>query len=219
MRAGSEDEGGPLKWRKVKGEEAGVLQKNTPLPHTHTRKQQPVRTAGMRAEHMHAWTHPHTNYRVNSCSLTSRRCQCDWGEEKRRSNESRERGARGGKMEELQRLLWGDLLVIYSLLYTKCTKSPRASTDLRNPRLIKTGHFSDSLQSSCFSSCSCFDTWHCFHRLLTHLRREHKLVGLKFIWEISRMEHGKSVEGKLKTPECVFGCFFFFGRHLSRMEM
>lgn len=24
------------------------------------------------------------------------------------------------------------------------------------------------------------------------------------------MEHGKSVEGKLKTPECVFGCFFFF---------
>ena len=182
MRAGSEDEGGPLKWRKVKGEEAGVLRKNTPLPHTHTHthKQQPVWTAGMRAEHMHAWTHPHTNYRVNSCSLTSRRCQCDWGEEKRRSNESRERRARGGKMEELQRLLWGDLLVIYSLLYAKCTKSPRASADFgvrfepdvcrpfQNPHQIKTGCFSDSLQSSCF------DIWHCFHRLLTHLRREHK---------------------------------------------
>lgn len=85
--------GWAVKVEKVKGEEAGVLQKHTPLPHAHIHMQ----TVGMQAEHMHACTHPRTNYRVNSCSLTSCCCRYDWGEEKRRSKESGEREERGGK--------------------------------------------------------------------------------------------------------------------------
>lgn len=110
--------GRAVKVEKVKGEEAGVLQKHTPLPHAHIHMQ----TVGMQAEHMHACTHPRTNYRVNSCSLTSRCCQYDWGEEKRRSKESGEREERGGKDGGAAVYPFGrSARIVYRLLYTKRT--------------------------------------------------------------------------------------------------
>lgn len=65
-----------------------------------------------------AKTHTPRNYRENSCSLTSRCCRDDWGEEKCRSKESREREDRGGKDGG------ADLLVACCLLNRVWTKSP-----------------------------------------------------------------------------------------------
>lgn len=102
MWAGSEAEGGrAVKVKKVKGEEAGVLQNLTHThayhawkTHTHMQTAALCGRVGMRAC---VYTPTRANYRVNSCSLTSRCCQYDWGEERRRSKESGEREERGGK--------------------------------------------------------------------------------------------------------------------------
>lgn len=116
MWAESSAEGGPLNSRGWKVRKQ-VCYKNCTSSlfshlhtHTHTQTAARVWTAGMRAvTHRHAQnictrvhthgctdTHTHTNHRVNSCGLTSRRCQHDGGEEKRRSKENREREERGG---------------------------------------------------------------------------------------------------------------------------
>lgn len=134
---------GAIKVAGVKGEQTGVLQREGPSlfssqTHTHTYIEMQTASwwhASLNLADTHrtyacvhtpttAKTHTPRNYRENSCSLTSRCCRDDWGEEKCRSKESREREERGGKDGGAAVYLLEDLLVACCLLNRVWTKSP-----------------------------------------------------------------------------------------------
>lgn len=138
MWAESNAEGGPLNSRgwKVRKQVCYKNYTSSLFSHLHTRAQTAARVdsrhassnAQTRTKHMHVCTHPplhrHTNHRVNSCSLTSRCCQHDGGEEKRRSKENGERNESRGEDVGAAVCSVEDLLAVCSLVCTTKSSPP-----------------------------------------------------------------------------------------------